>query len=38
MHTPIERILYNNKTKEEIINTVYDFCVENKIIGFENDW
>ena len=26
------------KTKEEIINTVYDFCVENKIIGFENDW
>ena len=26
------------KTKEEIIDAVYNFCVENKIIGFKMDW
>ena len=26
------------KTKEEIIDCVYDFAVKNKIIGYELDW
>ena len=26
------------KTKEEIIDAVYNFCIANKIIGFKNDW
>ena len=26
------------KTKDQIIDAVYDFCMANKIIGFKNDW
>lgn len=26
------------KTKQEIIDAVYNFCITNKIIGFKNDW
>lgn len=26
------------KTKEEVINELYNFCILNKVIGFKNDW
>ena len=26
------------KTKEEIIDAVYNYCITNKILGFKNDW
>lgn len=26
------------KTKQEIIDAIYDFCIMNRIIGFKNNW